>query len=166
MTYLPQPVEPGPGQESVWDYPRPPRLEPFVGIITVDLGGQTIAHCERAWRVLETSHPPTYYLPREAFIEASLQPISGASWCEWKGQATYYNLVGGGRVARRAAWTYLKPTAGFSPLAGAIAVMAAGVDRCTVNGEQVVAQPGGFYGGWITSWVVGPFKGVPGSMGW
>jgi len=150
----------------VWDYPRPPRLEDFSGSITIELGGQQIASTQRAWRVLETSHPPTYYLPREAFAEGVLRPAAGSSWCEWKGQASYFDLVTPARVASRAAWTYERPTAGFTPIANAIAVMAAQVDRCTVNGEEVIPQPGGFYGGWITSWIVGPFKGIPGSMGW
>ena len=166
MTTRPTPVNPGRGQESVWDYPRPPRLEPFTGSITVELGGQTIASTERAWRVLETSHPPTYYLPHDAFSTGVLREVEGMSWCEWKGQASYYDLVTDTRIAPKAAWTYLNPTPGFEPIAGAIAVMPALVDRCTVNGEDVLPQPGGFYGGWITSWVVGPFKGVPGSMGW
>ncbi len=116
--------------------------------------------------MLETSHPPTYYLPRRAFVPGALREASGSSWCEWKGEANYYDLVGGGTVARKAAWSYLHPTSGFASIAGAVAVMAAQVDRCTVNGEVVAPQPGGFYGGWITSWVTGPFKGVPGSMGW
>lgn len=150
----------------MWDYPRPPRLEEFRGSITVELGGEVIASTERAWRVLETSHPPTYYLPAAAFRDGALRETTGSSWCEWKGQANYYDLVAGDRVAERAAWTYHRPTPGFEPIAHAIAVMAADVDRCTVNGETVQPQPGGFYGGWITSKVAGPFKGVPGSMGW
>lgn len=162
----PTPDKPGPGQESVWDYPRPPRLEPFEGRITVELGGREIATTDRGWRVLETSHPPTYYLPREAFADGVLRDAPGSSWCEWKGQARYFDLVTEAEVAPKAAWTYPTPTLGFEPIAGAIAVMAGQVDRCTVNGETVVPQPGGFYGGWITSWVVGPFKGIPGSMGW
>ena len=167
MTIRPIPVKPGPGQESVWDYPRPPRLETFVGSITVELGGKTIASTTRAWRVLETSHPPTYYLPSDAFFaEGVLRETAGSSWCEWKGQASYYDLVTDTRVAPKAAWSYPNPNTGFEPIAGAIAVMAAQVDRCTVNGERVIAQPGGFYGGWITSRVVGPFKGISGSMGW
>lgn len=155
-----------PQQESVWDYPRPPRVEPFTGRITVELGGAVVACTPRAWRVLETSHPPTYYLPREAFAEGVLRQTSGGSWCEWKGRATYYDLLAGGVVAPKSAWSYLRPTPGFEAITGAVAVMAAEVDRCTVNGEVVVPQPGGFYGGWITSWVTGPFKGVPGSTGW
>lgn len=162
----PKPEKPGPGQESVWDYPRPPRLETFAGSITVELGGETIASTTEAWRVLETSHPPTYYLPRDAFADGVLHETSGASWCEWKGEASYYDLVTDARVTPKAAWTYRRPTPGFLPITGAIAVMAAQVDRCTVDGEEVAPQPGGFYGGWVTSWVVGPFKGIPGSMGW
>jgi uncharacterized protein (DUF427 family) len=153
-------------QESVWDYPRPPRLESFEGSITIELGGEVIASTQRGFRVLETSHPPTYYLPADAFAAGVLRPAAGSSWCEWKGAASYFDLVTTSRTAAHAAWTYPSPTAGFEPLAGAVAVMAASVDRCTVNGETVVPQPGGFYGGWITSWVVGPFKGVPGSAGW
>jgi uncharacterized protein (DUF427 family) len=166
MTPWPKPDPVAPGQESVWDYPRPPRLEEFTGSITVELGGQTIASTTKGWRVLETSHPPTYYLPRTAFADGVLRPADGSSWCEWKGQASYYDLVTDKRVAPKAAWTYPTPSPGFAPLVGALAVMAADVDRCTVNGEQVVPQPGGFYGGWITSWIVGPFKGIAGSMGW
>lgn len=150
----------------MWDYPRPPRLEPFDGSITIELGGTVIASTDRGWRVLETSHPPTYYLPREAFADGVLRDAPGSSWCEWKGQTRYYDLVTEARTASKAAWTYPNPTRGFEPIAGAIAVMAGQVDRCTVNGETVVPQPGGFYGGWITSWVAGPFKGIPGSMGW
>jgi len=162
----PTPDDLRPGQESVWDYPRPPRLEEFAGSITVELGGRTIASTPQAWRVLETSHPPTYYLPGAAFADRVLRRADGASWCEWKGQATYYDLVAAARIAPQAAWTYLRPGPDFAPLAGAIAVMAAAVDRCTVNGEEVTPQPGGFYGGWITSWIAGPFKGIPGSQGW
>ena len=166
MTTRPNPDKPGPGQESVWDYPRPPRLEPFRGLITVELGGEVIASTDHGWRVLETSHPPTYYLPRVAFADGVLRDAQGESWCEWKGQARYFDLVTAAKVARKSAWSYPRPTGEFGPIVDAIAVMAGQVDRCTVNGEAVVPQPGGFYGGWITSWVVGPFKGGPGSMGW
>lgn len=155
-----------PQPENVWDYPRPPRIEPFTGAITVELGGAVVASASRALRVLETSHPPTYYLPREAFVPGALRAASGSSWCEWKGQAAYYDVVGGGAVAPKAAWTYPRPTPAFASIAGMVAVLAARVDRCTVNGEVVVPQPGDFYGGWITSWITGPFKGVPGSRGW
>ena len=125
-----------------------------------------IASTPRGWRVLETSHPPTYYLPREAFVDGVLRDASGTSWCEWKGKARYFDLVTDDKVAPKVAWSYPDPTPGFAPIAGAVAVMAGQVDRCTVDGETVIPQPGGFYGGWITSRVVGPFKGGPGSAGW
>lgn len=166
MNSWPKPELPGAGQESVWQYPRPPRLENFSGSITVELGGQVVASTKRAYRVLETSHPPTYYLPRDAFAAGVLRPTRGASWCEWKGQASYYDLVTAARTAVEAAWTYEAPRSAFSDISDAIAVMAGKVDRCTVNGEPVIPQPGGFYGGWVNSWITGPFKGVPGSTGW
>ena len=161
---LPDPV--GPGQESVWDYPRPPRLERTSALLTVELGGVTVASTTDGWRVLETSHPPTYYLPAAAFLPGVLRETAGSSSCEWKGAASYFDLVSGDRVAAKAAWTYRSPTPGFEPIAGAVAVMAAQVDRCSVDGETVAPQPGGFYGGWVTSTVAGPVKGIPGSMGW
>ena len=162
----PKPERPGPGQESVWDYPRPPRLEETRESLVVELGGRVIASTTRGWRVLETSHPPTYYLPPDAFVAGALREVSGSSFCEWKGQATYFDLVTDGVVAPRAAWTYWTPTPGFEAIAGAVAVMPAGVDRCLVDGEVVQPQPGEFYGGWITGRVVGPFKGGPGTWGW
>ncbi len=155
----------------MWDYPRPPRLERTEELVEVELGGRVVASSRAGWRVLETSHPPTYYLPREAFVAGSLRPCPGATWCEWKGRASYFDVVATGPagapvVAPRAAWTYEHPTPGFVELAGAVAVMPGLVDRCTVDGETVVPQPGGFYGGWITGRVVGPFKGAPGTAGW
>ena len=136
--------------------PPPAATRDLRGLDHRGAGGKTIASTTRAWRVLETSHPPTYYLPSDAFFaEGVLRETAGSSWCEWKGQASYYDLVTDTRVAPKAAWSYPNPNAGFEPIAGAIAVMAAQVDRCTVNGERVVAQPGGFYGGWITSRVAG-----------
>ncbi len=166
----PKPETPGPGQESVWDYPRPPRLEESTETLVVELGGQVIARTTRSWRVLETSHPPTYYVPQDAFVDGALRPTTGSSWCEWKGQASYFDLVGGdprsARVSPRAAWTYRSPTPGFEDIADAVAVMPAMVDRILVDDEVVLPQPGQFYGGWITSRVVGPFKGEPGTMGW
>ncbi len=162
----PRPDPVGPGQESVWDYPRPPRLERTTALLQIELGGVVVAETRDGWRVLETSHPPTYYLPRAAFGEGALRPSAGASWCEWKGQATYFDLVSGATLAPRAAWTYEQPTPGFEPIAGAIALMAARVDRCLVDGEVVTPQPGGFYGGWVTQAIAGPIKGIPGSMGW
>lgn len=162
----PKGERPGPGQESVWDYPRPPRLEESRDCVVVELGGQVIARTTRSWRVLETSHPPTYYVPTDAFVEGALRATAGSSWCEWKGQASYFDLVAGDVVSPRSAWTYRTPTRGFEDIADAIAVMPGMVDRCIVNDEVVKPQPGQFYGGWITSRVVGPFKGEAGTMGW
>ena len=159
-------IEPGPGQESVWDYPRPPRLQQRHEQVRIVLGGLTIASTEDAWCVLETSHPPTYYLPPGAFVDGSSRPTAGSSFCEWKGNASYVDLLAGDVVARRAGWTYPSPTPEFAAIRDHIAVYPALVDACYVDDEQVTAQPGGFYGGWVTSSVVGPFKGVPGSMGW
>nr|WP_246314868.1 DUF427 domain-containing protein [Kineococcus aurantiacus] len=121
----------------------------------------------RAWRVLETSHPPTYYVAGDAVAAGRLRPAAGTSWCEWKGQASYVDLLdAGGRVVReRAAWTYPHPTPGFEPLAGAFAFYPSGV-RCLLDDEEVLAQEGDFYGGWISSEVTGPFKGAPGTLGW
>lgn len=159
-------VEPGPGQESVWDYPRPPRLEATSALFEVRLGGEVIARTSEAYRVLETSHPPTYYLPESAFAPGVLRPAAGSSYCEWKGQAAYYDLVTPARTAVRAGWTYPRPAPGFEPLVGHVAVMPGLVDECRVDREVVVPQEGGFYGGWVTSRVVGPFKGGPGTRGW
>ncbi len=150
----------------MWDYPRPPALVESAETVTVELGGRVIASTTRSWRVLETSHPPTYYLPIESFVDGALRPAAGSSYCEWKGQAAYVDLLAGDVVAERAGWTYPHPTPGFEPLAGALAVMPGLVDRCTVDGEVVAPQPGSFYGGWITSRVAGPFKGQPGTLGW
>ena len=150
----------------MWDYPRPPRLEPTTACLEVGLAGRIVARTTRGWRVLETSHPPTYYLPADDFEPGVLRPTEGSSWCEWKGAASYFDLVVGDTVARQAAWTYPAPTRGFEAIAGAVAVMPGRVDRCFVDGETVTPQPGDFYGGWVTSTVVGPFKGTPGSWGW
>ena len=162
----PVPEPPGPGQESVWDYPRPPRLETTTNDIEVVLGGQVVAHTRTALRVLETSHPPNYYLPMSDFVDGVLRPAGGGSLCEWKGQASYFDVVGGDTVARRAAWHYPSPTPAFASIAGHVALYPGGMERCTVDGEVVRAQPGGFYGGWVTSQVVGPFKGDPGTWFW
>lgn len=150
----------------MWDYPRPPRVEPSAETVEIWLGGVRVAASTCTLRVLETSHPPTYYLPREDFAPGALRAAEGASWCEFKGQATYLDVVGGDAVAPRAAWTYPCPSRGFEVLTGHVAVMPGAVDRCTVDGEVVTPQAGGFYGGWITARVVGPFKGTPGTWGW
>ena len=165
---LPWPVPdvPGPGQESVWDYPRPPRVEPPDETVEIHLGGGVVARSTRALRVLETSHPPTYYVPAADFVAGALRPTTGSSWCEFKGMAAYLDVVAGPVVAARAGWTYPRPATGFEALVDHVAVMPAAMDECRVGGEVVVPQEGGFYGGWITSRVVGPFKGAPGTRGW
>ena len=166
---LPRGVRPepaGPGQESVWDYPRPPRLEASSEHVVVMLGAVVVADTRRALRVLETSHPPTYYLPLADTAEGAFVPAEGTSWCEWKGQAVYLDVVGGSVVAAGAAWTYPTPSPAFADLIDHVALYPGRMDRCTVDGEPVGAQVGGFYGGWVTAAVVGPFKGGPGSVGW
>ncbi len=159
-------IEPGPGQESVWDYPRPPRVEPMAARIVVVLGGETIIDTTSAVRVLETSHPPAYYLPRSDVAAGAMMPADGQSWCEFKGRASYLSLIGGGLVADRAAWFYPNPSPGFEQLVDKIALYPGRMDRCTIDGEAVKPQEGGFYGGWITSNIVGPFKGAEGTWGW
>lgn len=159
-------VAPGPGQLSVWDFPRPPALVQWHESVVIRFGGAVIASTTDAWCVLETSHPPTYYLPRSAFVAGSLRPAPGDSFCEWKGTAAYLDVVSGPHVAPRAAWTYPAPNPAFAAIRDHVAVYAAAMDECTVDGEVVTPQPGGFYGGWVTSRVVGPFKGGPGTHGW
>ena len=161
-----KPVAPRPDQESVWDYPRPPRVEPVKDRLAVVLGGETVAATTRALRVLETSHPPNYYVPLADVAPCVLVRSAAGSFCEFKGRAHYYTVRGGGRVEPDAAWGYDEPSAGFEALAGHVAFYAGRVDECFVGGERVTPQPGGFYGGWITSTVAGPFKGGPGTEGW
>ncbi len=141
-------------------------MEPSDELVEVRLGGQVVASTRSSYRVLETSHPPTYYLPASAFADGVLRPTAGSTFCEWKGRASYFDLVTPARTATRAAWTYADPTDGFLAIVDHVAVMPGLVDECTVAGETVRAQVGGFYGGWVTDRVVGPFKGAPGTMGW
>ncbi len=162
----PRPIAPGPGQESVWDYPRPPRAEPSAKHVQVIFNGVAIADTRRAIRVLETSHPPVYYLPPDDVRMEYFRPIDGATFCEYKGVASYYTIAAGGRVAEGAAWTYPQPTPAFAAIAHYIAVYPGRMEACFVDGERVAAQLGDFYGGWITSDIVGPFKGAPGTRGW
>jgi uncharacterized protein (DUF427 family) len=150
----------------VWDFPRPPALEQWHERVTIMLGGVLVAETTEAWCVLETSHPPTYYLPPEAFAAGSLRPATGTSFCEWKGVAGYLDVVAGDQVASRAAWTYPDPVPAYAALRGHVAVYPAAMDACTVDGSLVAPQPGRFYGGWVTPRVVGPFKGEPGTAGW
>lgn len=162
----PRPEIPGPGQESVWDYPRPPRTERVSAPVAIRLGGQLIVETRDVVRVLETSHPPVYYLPISDFAPGALIDADGSSFCEFKGTARYLDVRGGAEVRPACAWNYPHPSPGFELLRDRVAVYAQPMDECTVGGEVVTPQPGGFYGGWITSAVVGPFKGSPGSLGW
>lgn len=169
---IPDPVRAG--QESVWAYPRPPKLERTPKHLQIWLGGELIA--DTAWsqhpafRVLETSHPPGYYLPPDAFKAGVRSLAAGRSVCEWKGVATYWTLSGGQgdqqKVAERAGWSYEEPTPAFREIAGYLAVYPGQMDECRVEGERVTPQPGPFYGGWITGDIKGPFKGEAGTMGW
>lgn len=162
----PQRVEPGPGQESVWDYPRPPAVEPCDHHVTVSFGGEIVAESRRPVRVLETSQPPAYYLPPDEVRMDLLVAGTHRTFCEWKGAATYWTVQANGRVAENAAWSYPAPTGRFEPIRDHIAFYPQFMDECTVDGEVVDANDGSFYGGWITSWVVGPFKGGAGTQGW
>jgi len=162
----PRPDHVGPGQESVWDYPRPPSAERTGRHVLVEVGGRVVADTTRAIRVCETSHPPVFYVPRDDVADGVLEPAPGTSWCEWKGAATYWDVVVAGSRVRAAGWSYEQPSPGYEHLRGAIAFYPGRVDRATVDGEVVRAQPGDFYGGWITDEVVGPFKGGPTSLWW
>ena len=162
----PTPIPPAPGQESVWDYPRPPRLEPTPKRIQVVFAGVTIVDSARAWRVLETSHPPVYYVPLGDVRPDCLVASSRASSCEWKGRAAYWSVVIGDRQALDVAYSYPAPSVAFGAIRDYLALYAAPMDACFVGGERVTPQAGGFYGGWITSDIVGPFKGGPGTAGW
>ncbi len=159
-------IEPAPGQESVWDYPRPPRLEDSARHIQIVFNGVTIADTRRAKRVLETSHPPVYYIPLADVAAQYLAATPKGSFCEWKGQAGYYSIRVGDRSVENAAWFYPHPTPAFAPIKDYVAFYPSKMDACLVDGETGRAQPGDFYGGWITSDIVGPFKGDPGTMGW
>ncbi|WP_181033598.1 DUF427 domain-containing protein [Arthrobacter sp. SX1312] len=161
-----QRVQPGPGQESVWDYPRPPRVEPTTARIDVRFGGRLVISTDNAVRVLETSHPPVYYLPIDAFAPGVLVPVDGTTHCEFKGAASYFDVVAGTARSPRGAWTYPAPVRGYEDLATRAALYPSRMDECTVDGERVQAQEGDFYGGWITSAIVGPFKGGAGTWGW
>ncbi|MEM7757907.1 MAG: DUF427 domain-containing protein [Cyanobacteria bacterium P01_A01_bin.40] len=163
----PQRIEPKPGQESVWDYPRPPRLERSPKRIEIVFNQVKIADSYHAYRVLETSHPPVYYIsPQDIQMEYLESVVSGRSFCEWKGLAGYYNLQVKEKRVINAAWYYPQPTAEFMPIKDYIAFYPSKMDSCYVDGELVKAQAGDFYGGWITQDIVGPFKGEAGSWGW
>jgi uncharacterized protein (DUF427 family) len=158
-------AEPGEGQESVWDYPRPPRLEADPREIIVRLGDTVLARSRRALRVLETASPPTVYLPPEDIQMARLEPATGSSRCEWKGAARYWTVVTPGARLERVGWSYPDPFPEFAALRDHVSFYPARVE-CFVDGVRVVPQPGGFYGGWITPEIVGPVKGEPGTEWW
>ena len=163
----PQRVEPQPGQESVWDYPRPPRLEQSSKQIKIIFNDRTIADSSDTYRVLETSHPPVYYIPTADIAREYLQPAnSRRSFCEWKGFASYYNLQVEDKQVDNAGWYYGEPTEYFRPIKDYVAFYPSKMDACYLDGELVRSQPGDFYGGWITDDIVGPFKGDVGTWGW
>ena len=155
-----------PGQESVWDYPRPPKLEASPKRIEIIFNGVKIADSTKTQRVLETSHPPVYYIPPEDIKQEYLIGSNQQSFCEWKGSTIYYSVVVGDKKAIDAAWSYPEPTETFKTIKNYLAFYVNRMDECFVDGEKVIPQPGGFYGGWITSDIGGPFKGIPGSWGW
>ena len=155
-----------PGQESVWSYPRPAIAELTIRHLSIVHLGEVVAETQRAVRTLETSHPPTYYFPCEDVASGVLRPTARRSLCEWKGQAAYFDVQVGAAVLPGAAWSYPAPTPLFASLRDHVAFYAAPFDACLVDGERVTPQPGGFYGGWITSHEAGPFKGAPGSRFW
>jgi uncharacterized protein (DUF427 family) len=162
----PQRIAPGPGQESVWDYPRPPAIEPVTLSLRVEHGGKIIASAPGGWRVLETSHPPVYYLSQDSVTSGLLRPNDRATFCEWKGRAMYWDLIDGDVRIADVAWSYPRPNARFAAITDHLAFYASRVDACWVGDERVQAQAGDFYGGWITSAIVGPFKGSAGTWGW
>jgi uncharacterized protein (DUF427 family) len=163
----PNRIEPGPGQESVWDYPRPPRVEASNRHIQVVFNDVVIADSHNTKRILETSHPPVYYIPQEDMQMQYFQPTPRQTFCEWKGVAAYFTIQVGERQATNAAWCYPEPSVErFQPIANHIAVYPSQMDACYVDDEQVQAQAGDFYGGWITKDILGPFKGGQGTWGW
>lgn len=162
----PVPIPPQPGQESVWDYPRPPRLEATSKRLQAIYQGETVADTERGFRVLETSHPPAYYFPPEDVRLTFLKPTSRQGYCEWKGRYQYYDVQVGEQVSTQGAWLLTETTPSFTEIQGYFSFFANRMDACSVAGELVVPQPGDFYGGWITANIVGPFKGAPGTWGW
>ncbi len=151
---------------SVWDFPRPPAVEPEARRVRVVLGEVTIVDSTRALRVLETSHPPALYVPPGDVLPGALAPVARTTVCEFKGRAAYFDVRGGDRLERAAAWAYADPWAGYEALRDHVAFYPSRVDRCLLDDEEVRAQDGDFYGGWITADLRGPFKGGPGTLGW
>lgn len=157
--------EPAPGQESVWDYPRPPVCQPDQRSVIVRAGDRILAQSSHSIRVLETASPPVFYIPETRVEQDLLEQTSDRSFCEWKGQATYWRLADGGPGDLPVAWSYPLPTPRFADIAGWFSFYPARV-HCEVDGEPVLPQPGDFYGGWVTGEISGPFKGTPGTGGW
>jgi uncharacterized protein (DUF427 family) len=166
VTSRPTPDPVAPGQESAWDFPRPPCVERATAHLVVVLDGVQIAETNDAYRVLETSHPPNYYFPPADVDLSALSKESGATFCEWKGRATYWTVRAGAREVVQGAWSYASPSPRFDVIRDHVAFYPGRMDACFVDGEAVEPQPGDFYGGWITSRVAGPFKGGPGTRGW
>ncbi|MEM9986136.1 MAG: DUF427 domain-containing protein [Bacteroidota bacterium] len=164
----PKPIKPKAGQESVWDYPRPPRVEAASKHVRVVFNGEIIVDTNRALRVLETSHPPVYYLPFEGVKMEYFQELDPRrdTYCEFKGMARYFDLRVGEQSSPAVAWTYPSPVRGFESLKGHLALYPGRMEACYLNDERVQAQAGDFYGGWITEDIVGPFKGGAGTWGW
>ena len=165
QTRPPFAVTPGPGQVSVWDFPRPPRLVNDSREVVITWGGLKVARTRHAVLVLETSHPPSFYIPLADVDQSLLRRGAGSSFCEWKGPAAYWSLVSSTQVLPNVGWSYSNPLAGAEMLANCVAFYPSNL-TCTVGGEKVTPQPGGFYGGWITPELVGPFKGEAGTQGW
>jgi uncharacterized protein (DUF427 family) len=158
-------LQPSAGQESAWDYPRPPVIQEDAREVVLKVGDIEIGRSKHALRVLETASPPTFYLPVADLKLEHFKPAPGHSLCEWKGQADYFDVVVASETLERAAWSYPDPLPGMERLKGMLSVYPSRV-LCTVDGVRVKAQPGRFYGGWVTPEVVGPFKGEPGSENW
>ncbi len=154
------------GKESVWDYPRPPRVEAYQGLIQIVHRDITVVNSTRAQRVLETSHPPVYYMPREDILMDVLFPTSRKTVCEFKGVASYWGIDIEGQRLVDVAWSYENPRPGYQAIKGHLAFYPGKMEKCYVDGEKVIAQPGDFYGGWVTSNITGPFKGRAGTQGW
>jgi len=159
-------IEPQPGQESVWDYPRPPRLEPTTKRLRVVFEGLTIVDTTAAYRILETSHPPTYYIPQSDILMQYLVPTRRRTFCEYKGEAHYWTVEVNGKTFPDVAWSYPHPNPAYVPIAHHLAFYASRAEACYVGEERVQPQAGDFYGGWITQDIVGPFKGAAGTWGW
>jgi len=163
---IPVRIPPATGQESVWDYPRPPRVEPTSRRLRVEFAGVVVAETGRGLRVLETSQAPAYYVPPDDVALDLLVPLARRVGCEWKGDAQYLDLVVGASISRAAAWVYAEPTPAYAAIARHVAFYPQRVDACFVDDERVSPNDGDFYGGWVTSDLVGPFKGGPGTSGW